>query len=341
MDAICQKCGDIGFPELLVCCFKCNDAYEHRYCFDDASIIFKSDVKWACQDCLARTAKQPVIPKPDNLPLRRSDRVGSRNVKSSKAKIRSEGVEQVPSVVGEKEEHRGKSSSSIPEIKLPVSLGSIDLLKNGCTMNEENRDIQNGFADKASDPGQKNEVNLENGYASKQAFAVEAVPNGLSNSLTDSCYIPAQPIADPIWKGSFNILDGTFGLVGGAVAHLSSKACLKVREEACLLPAVLNSQILPKASVWPKSFEQEKPSDDSIGLYFFPEAERDEKVFNSLVDEMMSHDLAIKCVVENAELLVFTSIELPIGYWRFQGNHYLWGVFRAKQPSRALSGASQ
>lgn len=37
-----------------------------------------------------------------------------------------------------------------------------------------------------------------------------------------------------------------------------------------------------------------------------------ERAFDKLVDDMISFDLAIRAVVENAELLVFSSTLLPI-----------------------------
>ncbi|EYU23826.1 hypothetical protein MIMGU_mgv1a009890mg [Erythranthe guttata] len=47
----------------------------------------------------------------------------------------------------------------------------------------------------------------------------------------------------------------------------------------------------------------------------------------------------MRAIVQNAELLIFASTELPMLYWRFQGKYYLWGVFRAKQ-NRAPSSQS-
>ncbi|CAI9763968.1 unnamed protein product [Fraxinus pennsylvanica] len=58
---------------------------------------------------------------------------------------------------------------------------------------------------------------------------------------------------------------------------------------------------------------------------------RYERIFDHLVEEMMSQELAMKAILSNAELLVFTSLELPSQCWRFQGKYYLWGVFRGKQ----------
>ncbi|GMH22295.1 hypothetical protein Nepgr_024138 [Nepenthes gracilis] len=50
---------------------------ERNYCFDDASKIFEADLKWACEDCLLRTARQPTTEKHGALPPRRSERISS------------------------------------------------------------------------------------------------------------------------------------------------------------------------------------------------------------------------------------------------------------------------
>ncbi|KAL0323272.1 UNVERIFIED_CONTAM: hypothetical protein Sangu_1946500 [Sesamum angustifolium] len=61
---------------------------------------------------------------------------------------------------------------------------------------------------------------------------------------------------------------------------------------------------------------------------------RYERAFDHLVDEMMHNELGMRAVLQNAELLVFTSTQLPLPYWRFQDKYYLWGVFRGKQNLR-------
>jgi len=43
---------------------------------------------------------------------------------------------------------------------------------------------------------------------------------------------------------------------------------------------------------------------------------RDERAFDSLVDEIILHDYALKAVVNNLEILIFSSRELPVEYWR-------------------------
>ncbi|KAI3664934.1 hypothetical protein L6452_43547 [Arctium lappa] len=140
-----------------------------------------------------------------------------------------------------------------------------------------------------------------------------------------------QPIIDPVWRGSFSILDRDYDLFEGFVAHLSTKACEKVYKEANLLPSLLQLEMHPKTVLWPKSFQECEPSDVNIALYFFPGDQINEKDFDHLVIDMMNEGLAMRAMATNAELLIFTSRVLPQLFWRFQGKYYLWGVFKAKK----------
>ncbi|TQE05280.1 hypothetical protein C1H46_009137 [Malus baccata] len=120
------------------------------------------------------------------------------------------------------------------------------------------------------------------------------------------CYVAARPIIDPIWRYNLFLLSDSLSYGERVQAH-------------------------PVQDVWPKAFEKCGPNDQSIALYFFPDNERDEKDFDTLAVSMIQDDLAMRAVLEDAELLVFTSVILPEQYRRFQTKFYLWGVFRAKQ----------
>ncbi|XP_022981554.1 uncharacterized protein LOC111480637 isoform X1 [Cucurbita maxima] len=154
-----------------------------------------------------------------------------------------------------------------------------------------------------------------------------------SNFLGHNCYV-ARPIVDPIWRGTLKFWVKNFARVGVFVAHMSSLACSKVYEEAKSLPESLPVELLCRCEIWPRGFEKLGPTDLSIALYFFPEDERSQRAFDLLVNAMMCKDLAMKAVLKNAELLVFTSSMLPMRYWRFQTKYYLWGVFRGKQAAQ-------
>lgn len=190
-----------------------------------------------------------------------------------------------------------------------------DYLNNpAVTSDHERREKDGGF------PNEKGEfVNTQ-----RSLVAVE-------DPLPELNYPPAQPIMEPIWIGSFHLRDRDFGTIEGIMAHLSTLACPKVCDAAKSLPVLLSLELLPKHYMWPKSFEKSGPMDYSIALYFFPNNEETEKIFDSLVDKMMSRHLGMKATLQEAELLIFTSSLLPLEFRRFQSKFYLWGVFRRKQ----------
>lgn len=58
-------------------------------------------------------------------------------------------------------------------------------------------------------------------------------------------------------------------IFGGLVTHLSVKACQRCFEEVLLFsPLFLDSH--PKSSIYPKSFNTLKPTDDYVTLHFYP-----------------------------------------------------------------------
>ncbi|KAK4429549.1 hypothetical protein Salat_1255500 [Sesamum alatum] len=154
----------------------------------------------------------------------------------------------------------------------------------------------------------------------------------------DAAMSSAEPVVVPIWRGSFNIWNNKHDILDGLMAHMSSKACEKVYKAACQFQPVIHLEMFPRSDVWPKSFQTSEPSGDNIALYFFPSV-TSKRVYQNLVKEMMHKELALKGVMQNAELLIFTSTELPLLYWTFQGKHYLWGVFRGRQSPQSDSHA--
>ncbi|KAL8524483.1 hypothetical protein ACS0TY_014175 [Phlomoides rotata] len=149
------------------------------------------------------------------------------------------------------------------------------------------------------------------------------------NDVDIDVHVPAGPVVMPIWRGCFSILNKKYDNLDEIVAHASSKACVQVYEAASQFEPMLQFEMLPKSEIWPKSFQKSEPS-ENIALYFFP-SKTSEQDFDILVEKMMNEDLGLKAVVQNAELLIFSSTELPLSYWRFQGKYYIWGVFRGKQ----------
>ncbi|CAK9139495.1 unnamed protein product [Ilex paraguariensis] len=139
----------------------------------------------------------------------------------------------------------------------------------------------------------------------------------------------AQPIIDPIWR----IMNKENDTLVQIVSHLSNNACSKVYDVSTALPMVLDLEMLCRCHAWPKSFQKSRPTDNSIGLFFFPENER---LFDSLLDDIIERNLVLKAVIDDLELLIFSSLELPQQHWRFRRKYYLWGVFKQTQCSLSL-----
>ncbi|KAG8366137.1 hypothetical protein BUALT_Bualt17G0044700 [Buddleja alternifolia] len=109
-------------------------------------------------------------------------------------------------------------------------------------------------------------------------------------------HVYAEPLIRSIWGGRFNVYTGaTYTTMEGFSAFVSSKACKKVYEEAVQFP--------------PMKYEG---------------------VYDTLVFDMITGDLVLRAFLGKAELLIFTSLDLPLPISRFQGKIYLWGALRGK-----------
>ncbi|CAN4114144.1 unnamed protein product [Withania somnifera] len=144
--------------------------------------------------------------------------------------------------------------------------------------------------------------------------------------------LPAQPVIDPISRGCFIFNKGSESSIN-ILAHLSNKACERVVVAANRLPVKLDVNILAKSDIWPSSFLRLPPTDSSIALYLFPELESDENSYDALLEDLIDNDLAMTTTIDDLELLIFSSRELPHKHWRLHRKYYLWGVFRHKSPS--------
>ncbi|PON99654.1 hypothetical protein TorRG33x02_044190 [Trema orientale] len=162
------------------------------------------------------------------------------------------------------------------------------------------------------------------------------------SNILEHSRVEAQPILDPIWRGSFSIGNKELKTINRILvaAHLSSLACPKVRKAARLLPKSVFLELSNRSHFWPGRFQPWGPTYHSIGLFFFPD-NRDDETYDMLVKDMISGDFAMRALLKNAELFVFTSYILPFYYKRFQSKYYLWGVFRARQASDLTTGAPE
>ncbi|XVF39116.1 hypothetical protein PTKIN_Ptkin01aG0009600 [Pterospermum kingtungense] len=343
MVTVCQMCGDKGFSVALIYCDKCQTYAIHRYCLYKFPKTFEEYVVWFCADCDPNVQRQssPSLKLPENLEKDESQR-------------------KLPVVVGpsSNEEDKLVEAKTPPDI-CTHSMGSdwvnidegVDSFDNKTSLAaiDENLSIINNILDTgrreldrvcsdeaAECANAKTSVVTTSNQRVCSDEAADCVNTktsivAASNQIPKHSYVPARPIFEPTWWGCFRLYDEN--LTVGAIAHLSSLACLKVCETAERLPEFLRLDLLPRCDVWPKGFKISGPSEESIALYFFPNDERETKTFEGIVDKMISQDLGMRAVVKDVELLVYTSNILPQHCWKFQEKYYLWGVFRAKQTS--------
>ncbi|XP_011023004.1 PREDICTED: uncharacterized protein LOC105124611 [Populus euphratica] len=304
---VCQKCGDRGDVKRLIYCKKCHVSAEHSYCLYSLPRKGKKEVLWECEECCSIDAN------PTPVSSRKSERIeGAAKIKLNRMKLRK-------------------------QIRFSLSTSQ-------CLQNEELKKPRRRLVVKDDSSSDEESDIIECLVVSplQSAPAVAADSLNVSHSSPSSesdRYIHAKPIIDPIWKGSFNIQNLENHTSVLLLAHLSTNACSKVWDAASTLPAQLNIEILSRSDAWPHKFQTTPPTVESIGLYFFPQRERDEKVFESLLDGMIIQDRALKAVINDLELLVFSSCELPQEHWRFCQNYYLWGVFKATKKHAVASNA--
>ncbi|KAA8531038.1 hypothetical protein F0562_005747 [Nyssa sinensis] len=328
---VCQTCGDNGDMHLLIYCMKCQDSAVHHYCLDKFSPD-DDEIAWMCEECAPKFAMAATSRKSGRINLRKGRALEVHM--SWKKRLNKNSSFTAKRLVHMKEEV-AETAQLADDCSLPYTeiknLHSCDEIHGSQEPRKQRRRLL--LIDEDSP---------EEEFESVKAEGSSLAPYGHYGPLNIACsqmamesdnYVPAQPIMDPIWRGRFSTKNEThFGLM----AHLSSKACSKVSDATNLLPPVLDMEILPRCDAWPKTFQRFPPTDDWIALYFFPEYERDEKVFDHLLDEIIELNLALKAVINDVELLVFSSLELPQQHWRFRRKYYMWGVFRKKRVSSAL-----
>ncbi|KAH9322164.1 hypothetical protein KI387_016803, partial [Taxus chinensis] len=134
-----------------------------------------------------------------------------------------------------------------------------------------------------------------------------------------------------LWRGSFEIIDKISGhqIFDGMQAHPSNKASPKVYEVSKKFPSQLLLEQVQRCDAWPKRFQNSPPTDEDIALYILPvEIESCKIQYFELLEATIKQDLTLRVYLEFAELLIFSSKQLPESYHRYNGQMYLWGVFR-------------
>ncbi|XP_077230637.1 PHD finger-containing protein 1-like [Tasmannia lanceolata] len=335
MANVCQKCGDKGYPELLIYCIECQIYSQHRYCFNEISSPDEK-VSWLCELCLSRlhemnirrleymdNAQKSTVLTGDCCMLEEEDNGLDSDVQ--KWDVDRKIIKPRRRLILADDDSSDEESESV---KIAQNFTDRDSLSGSPIQTTEClalalvQDARDHIVPMSctSSPYPVSE--------GQQGASLVQVPH-ICNSTDCHSYVYSQPIIDPIWRGCFSTCnDDTYGIIS---AHLSNKACPNVCKGASMLSVLLSVEKLARTLVWPKAFQVSPPTDDNIALYFFAGCPRDDMVFGQLVRDINSQDLALRATIDGAELLIFSSLLLPQQYHKFQGKCYLWGVFRSSK----------
>ncbi|CAH8364694.1 unnamed protein product [Eruca vesicaria subsp. sativa] len=144
----------------------------------------------------------------------------------------------------------------------------------------------------------------------------------------------AIPDHESIWQGNLEVRKAINQLAmhSGMQAHLSTLASPKVAEVVNKFPEKFSLTEVPRLSTWPAQFQDVGTKEDHIALFFFAkDVESYERNYKPLVDNMIKKDLALKGNLDNVELLIFASNQLPLNCQRWNMLYFLWGVFRGRK----------
>ncbi|CAA7051588.1 unnamed protein product [Microthlaspi erraticum] len=144
----------------------------------------------------------------------------------------------------------------------------------------------------------------------------------------------AIPDHESIWQGDLEVRKTRYqsAMHSGMQAHLSTLASPKVAEVVNKFPEKFSLIEVPRLSTWPAQFQDIGTKEDHIALFFFAkDVESYERNYKPLVDTMIKRDLALKGNLDNVELLIFASNQLPPNCQRWNMLYFLWGVFRGRK----------
>ncbi|XP_047155423.1 uncharacterized protein LOC124826606 isoform X1 [Vigna umbellata] len=337
----CLICGDKGNPKCHVYCVRCKACFQHRYCLDEFYTEDDGTIIWKCEDCAPRNPK----------------RCGSEELRRSTRVIH----------VAEAKYRRIKMQKESFAVRKPKSVRSSDGFHK-CTRKNDSEKKQpvledNGiyYEEPESPKGPINISTDKKASEHEQYVYSEALTTQHHSYPEFDKPSRAHPLSDPVWTGQFILKNANnFGLV----AYASSAACSKVHLAVTQLPTLLDVEMSSRCGIWPKRFDTSPPNGDSIGLYFFPHYERyalsmeyilhtdwscnflckpcfvysltsirDESIFDGVMNQVIEQEFALKAVINNIELLIFSSHLLPPSDRRICDKYYLWGVFKPKSVS--------
>ncbi|KAK9073257.1 hypothetical protein SSX86_007581 [Deinandra increscens subsp. villosa] len=154
--------------------------------------------------------------------------------------------------------------------------------------------------------------------------------SGLSVSEMHDPYLPSL---NSYWNGCLYLPNGSQKFSDAFKAHLPSRIHYKVYETAKKMPENIYFELVPNDEIRTEIFPADR---DDIGLYFFPMFKRSENEI-SIIDFIWRNNLVMKGNVEGVDLFVLSSRVLPSHAQEFQGNYFLWGVFRPQKTTKKVA----
>lgn len=152
---------------------------------------------------------------------------------------------------------------------------------------------------------------------------------------TLSSLLKTLPIPDHeyIWQGHFEIYrTGKMPkFYDGIQAHLSNCVSTKVIQAVNKFSHNVLLNEVPRLNTWPRLFQEYGVKEENIALFFYPKDLLSyEKSYKVLLDNMMKNDLALKANLDDVELMIFPSNQLPEKSQRWNKLFFLWGVFQGR-----------
>ncbi|CAM8878181.1 unnamed protein product [Rhodiola kirilowii] len=234
--------------------------------------------------------------------------------------------EYLKKVKSEQENARGVSckrrKQGLKNLLNPYKKGSY------CSSDEKTR--TDPTSDKDTELGREKVANIDSNIS--DFGTVRTTLSGVSSdealdSSVNHRNMVTQLITEPIWRGSFSTQLESFSFFYGLVVLMSNNASLKDIESARILPARLHLELLPRIDVWPQEFYHVSPTDSDVIFHFLQEKQSLAEDFDVLVDHITTHDLALRAVLDDYEILIFSSLKLQADHQKNDGTHYLWGLF--------------
>ncbi|KAG2633908.1 hypothetical protein PVAP13_2NG253800 [Panicum virgatum] len=129
-------------------------------------------------------------------------------------------------------------------------------------------------------------------------------------STGDEPMASTVPELDWIWQGGFELrrTGKSPELCDGFQAHLSCSASQSVLEVAKKFPSNVQLEEVPRQNSWPTQFQENGPTYENVGLFFFArDVQSYENHYSKLVENMLKNDLVLRGSVGAVELLIFPS----------------------------------